>query len=93
MGGILTPLMNSFIAENKLSQIAEKHTAAYQAANPFPHIVIDNFLDENALSEVLDVFPSPEEQAFYKYDNPLAKIWPWTSFLGCRLVLPSFSSF
>ena len=47
---------------------------SYQSANPFPHIVIDDFLDPNVLREVLRAFPSSDnkqyfdrEQERYKY--------------------------
>lgn len=31
----------------------------YQAAEPFPHIVIDNLFDNDLLEKVRDVFPDP----------------------------------
>jgi len=65
--------LKSYVAEEKLAKLAETHNAAYQSASPFPHIVIDDFLDEPALAEVLEVFPSPKELEFYKYENPLEK--------------------
>ena len=36
-----------------LKALVIKHREAYAAATPFPHIVIDNFLPEFLLEEVL----------------------------------------
>ena len=37
-----------------------KSAEAYQSADPFPHIVIDNFLPESVLETVIEAFPRPE---------------------------------
>ena len=37
-----------------------KSAEAYRSADPFPHIVIDNFLPESVLDTVIDCFPRPE---------------------------------
>lgn len=40
--------------------------SAYASASPFPHIVLDDFIDREVLRRVLDEFPGAEDM---KYDN------------------------
>jgi len=39
-------------------------------AEPFEHIVIDNFLDENYANELYELFPESFDE-WYKYENPI----------------------
>ncbi|MAZ78060.1 MAG: proline hydroxylase [Legionellaceae bacterium] len=57
----------------KLLKTAEKLHPQYVKAEPFPHIAIDNFMDEQLLDQALAVFPKPEALDFYRYNNPLEK--------------------
>ena len=41
----------------------------YQGAAPFPHIVIDDFIDPAVLQEVLAEFPSSDEKQFFDRDQ------------------------
>lgn len=41
----------------------------YHSANPFPHIVIDNFLPSFILDEVLNQFPNPGDIDWWSFDN------------------------
>ena len=59
--------------ETKLESLSQKHAQAYQGAAPFPHIYIDNFLDENLVKQASDAFPKGGDFDFYKYENPLEK--------------------
>src|SRR6266446_6712918 len=43
----------------RLNQLGAELAGAYQSADPFPHIVIDDFLPDNLLQEALEVFPKP----------------------------------
>ena len=45
----------------------------YQAAEPFPHIVIDNLFDDAVLRQVLDVFPKPDDMPWRKFDSETEK--------------------
>jgi len=65
--------MKNLLNENKLNQIAELESANYQSNKPFPHVVIDNFLDKEVIERIHDDFPKPDQIDFYKYDNPLEK--------------------
>ena len=56
-----------------LKALAIKHCEAYAAATPFPHIVIDNFLPESLLEEVLGEFPKPEQIDWQAFQTPAEK--------------------
>ena len=45
----------------------------YQQARPFPHIVIDDFLDPEVLREVLGGYPSQEGKIFFNRDQERLK--------------------
>ena len=48
---------------------AQALNAAYVSAQPFPHIVIDNFLPENVLNEVLARFPEESTGSEVLYEK------------------------
>lgn len=43
---------------------------AFRQADPFPHVVIDGFLDANTAQQVVAEFPRPDE-SWHFYNNPL----------------------
>jgi hypothetical protein len=45
--------------------LGQSLSAAYRTAEPFPHIVIDGFLNAEVLKSVLDEFPSSENRLFF----------------------------
>lgn len=47
--------------------------STYQAAQPFPYLVVDDFLDPDVLAEVLRDFPGPTEHAWHRYTAPAEK--------------------
>ncbi|NER31050.1 MAG: 2OG-Fe(II) oxygenase [Symploca sp. SIO1C4] len=51
-----------------LNDLADKNREAYSQAEPFPHIIIDNFLPETVLDKVLEQFPKPELIDWQKFD-------------------------
>jgi len=65
--------MKSVFDEDILVALGKEKHKQYVSAAPFPHIVIDNFMDPAILDEALGDFPSPDTFDFYKYDNPLEK--------------------
>ncbi len=65
--------MKKIFDEERLMSLAEQHHAEYQSQQPFPYIVIDNFMDPAVLQPALDAFPKKDELDFYKYDNVLEK--------------------
>ena len=62
-----------YISTEQRIKFIEKHAKQFQTANPFPYVVIDDFMNPDSLQEVLNVFPSPQDLEFYKYENPLEK--------------------
>jgi len=54
----------------KLRELAASDRAAYQTARPFPHIVIDSFLPESILDEIVEEFPKPDAVQWWKFDSP-----------------------
>ncbi|MFL6720871.1 MAG: 2OG-Fe(II) oxygenase [Sphingomonas sp.] len=45
----------------------------YRSASPFPHIVIDDFIDPKVLRGVLDAFPPSEDKQFFDRDQERLK--------------------
>ena len=46
--------------KERLDQLAEKYGEVYRTADPFPHVVMDNFLDEEVANLLYDEFPGIE---------------------------------
>lgn len=63
----MTPPSFHYLDPAYFSNLALSHHFEYITAKPFPHIVIDNFLPEVILEEIIQEFPKPESidwQAF-----------------------------
>jgi hypothetical protein len=45
-----------YISEQRLDHFVSEYATVVQSAEPFPYVCIDNFMDEEALSQVLQ-FP------------------------------------
>jgi hypothetical protein len=65
----MTTRARSSLDPERLSQLAEQHRTAYRKARPFPHAVLDNFLPEAALDQVLAEFPGPGEAIWRQFDS------------------------
>lgn len=50
-----------FFDTQKLKALAERHRDAYRNAQPFPHIVIDNFLPQDVVDLLYKEFPTPSQ--------------------------------
>ncbi len=46
---------------------AKKHKEAYQNASPFPHTLLDNFCDPEALDKVAQEFPAVDDEGWIHY--------------------------
>jgi Rps23 Pro-64 3,4-dihydroxylase Tpa1-like proline 4-hydroxylase len=55
--------INEFFDYEKLLEFSEEMSDDYKNALPFQHIVIDNFLDENLVNELVKRFPAIKEKA------------------------------
>jgi Rps23 Pro-64 3,4-dihydroxylase Tpa1-like proline 4-hydroxylase len=53
-----------YFNSSDLQKLAEKHRSDFLDAGPFPHVVIDNFLPEEVLNQIVDEFPGPDEDAW-----------------------------
>ena len=40
-------------------ELAQAHAPDYQTGDPFPHVVLDEFLPESVAGEILEKFPEP----------------------------------
>jgi len=56
-----------------LKALALEYREAYATASPFPHVVIDNFLPETLLEEVLKEFPNPKQIDWQTFQTPAEK--------------------
>ncbi|MBL1208908.1 2OG-Fe(II) oxygenase [Geminocystis sp. GBBB08] len=52
-----------------LDSLVTKYSKQYITAKPFPHIVIDNFLPEAVLEDVLAEFPQPDQIKWQQFDT------------------------
>jgi len=62
----------------------------FAAACPFPHVVIDNAFDSDALQELVERYPKVEDKSWWHYDNPLERKF---AFNDLSQLDPVFSSF
>lgn len=67
--------VNGYLAFDAAECKALGHSLAdqYQHAEPFPHIVMDDFLDQSMLKRVLADFPSSENKFFFDRDQERLK--------------------
>lgn len=54
----ITPVLDY----RKLERLAQEHAHNYQNAHPFPHIVMDDFIDQTLAEQLLAVFPILKER-------------------------------
>ena len=59
-----------FFELDQLSYLSQIYRQAYAEAQPFPHVVIDNFLPESVLEKVLDEFDCLTSRNWVKYYSP-----------------------
>lgn len=56
-----------------LEDLAKKHSNEYAAADPFPHIVLDNIFHTETLRGVLEEFPGPREIEWERFKSDSEK--------------------
>jgi hypothetical protein len=64
--GAMTEL--SFLTAGQLTSFGDL-AERYQAASPFPHIVIDNFLEREKYDLLAKAYPSPDADIWYKFQS------------------------
>lgn len=61
--------IDSFLPLARMAQDAEAARSRYLSAEPFPHVVLDNFFDPALLDRVLAEFPQPHAIRWQSFDN------------------------
>jgi Rps23 Pro-64 3,4-dihydroxylase Tpa1-like proline 4-hydroxylase len=59
-----------FFDADALRAQARDAARRYAKADPFPHVVIDDFLPEHVAKAVLEEFPDPSSDEWQRYDEP-----------------------
>jgi Rps23 Pro-64 3,4-dihydroxylase Tpa1-like proline 4-hydroxylase len=66
-------IRSSYFDPERLQSLAAQYRSEYRSAQPFPHVVIDDFLSEEDLDLVLDEFLQAQDEAWRQFDNPREK--------------------
>ena len=61
--------IDSFLPRARMKEIGASGHAAYAAAKPYPHIVLDDFFDPELVDGILDEFPKPDAIRWQRFDN------------------------
>lgn len=61
--------IDAFLPLSRMQELAETGRESYLKAEPFPHVVFDNFFDPQILDLVLEEFPTPGQIRWQKFDN------------------------
>lgn len=84
------------IEPDYLDDLANQYRETYAQGQPFPHIIIDNFLPEEILDQILEEFPKPGQVDWKTFDAPAEKKLASTSELqmgeATRLLLYQLNS-
>ena len=67
------PAVRLFLESRSLAAIADQHRESYRTAEPFPHVVLDDVLPDDALDLALAAFPDADSNVWKEYDNPLER--------------------
>ena len=54
---------------SRLAELGERLSPSYRNNQPFPHIVIDDFLPAESLDAVVRDYPAPEDLPWIRFDN------------------------
>jgi Rps23 Pro-64 3,4-dihydroxylase Tpa1-like proline 4-hydroxylase len=65
--------MSQLFDFDRLLSLARASAGSYQAAQPFPHAVMDGVLDATALRAAAAEFPRRDQISWYQYDNPFER--------------------
>lgn len=65
--------MKLYFDNARLNELAANHADEYKKNDPFPHVVIDNFMDPEALDIILSEFPKPGQKVWHDYKNDFEK--------------------
>lgn len=67
--------INGYLAldPDECTELGRSLAPQYQNAQPFPHIIIDNFVDDEVLKEVLNDFPGNENKTYFDREQERLK--------------------
>lgn len=63
----------SVFENERYRQLGQRHKAAYNAADPFPHAVIDDFLPTELCEQLLAEFPTAEQIDWLRFERHHSK--------------------
>jgi Rps23 Pro-64 3,4-dihydroxylase Tpa1-like proline 4-hydroxylase len=69
----MNPPVTFVLDSERLTSLAEKLARAYASAEPFPHVVIDDFLPADVLRRVADNFPKAGDIDWYRFADARSK--------------------
>jgi Rps23 Pro-64 3,4-dihydroxylase Tpa1-like proline 4-hydroxylase len=52
-----------------LTALAETYKAQFHGADPFPHVIIDDFLPADVLHDVIDAYPGPDDATWGEFNT------------------------
>ena len=58
-----------FLPLSRMSEIMTQARTSYSSAKPFPHVVLDDFLNPELLDLILEEFPKPGQIPWQRFDN------------------------
>ena len=51
----------------------QKQVETFKSASPFPHIILDDFVDQAIAEKLSAEFPNIDDSSLFSYSNPLEK--------------------
>jgi Rps23 Pro-64 3,4-dihydroxylase Tpa1-like proline 4-hydroxylase len=98
----VTPVMRKdrgvfFFDPDLLDAVAKTYAESFDAAAPFPHVVVDGLFPQEAVDDVLEEFPEPSARSdwirlFDETSAKLAMSHDWTMGPSTRHLLNQFNS-
>jgi len=61
--------LDFFLPLERMRDLAKTSHEVYRNAQPYPHIVLDNFFDPALLDLILEEFPKPDQIKWQQFDN------------------------
>jgi Rps23 Pro-64 3,4-dihydroxylase Tpa1-like proline 4-hydroxylase len=61
--------MKLYFDHTHLQNLAKNYQKEFEGNKPFPYVVIDNFMDPEALDKVLEEFPKPGQKIWHDYKS------------------------
>lgn len=61
--------LDFFLPLERMRELAQTSHQVYRNAEPYPHLVLDNFFDPVLIDLILDEFPKPNQIKWQQFDN------------------------